>query len=270
MIVKQFSKSTVNGYFHAVEDLAKYCGKTLREIGQSDVLEYLTSLKEVRKLSRDTMRIYGCGIKYFYKNILGNEEIINQIPYPKKGKYIPEILSGEEIKRIFDLTENIKHRAFLKLVYSAGLRRTEAVKLLISDIDFKQMQIFIRAGKGEKGRYALLSEESKLELKKYIEIEKPNHYLFNGYTKKDHLSENSTGWIMEKAKKRAKITKDVSLHSLRHSFASHLLSMGVDLVTIQHLLGHSDIRTTMVYLHLQQLPQKKITSPIDLMYKHKK
>lgn len=269
MVAKGLSKSTQNGYLSGARELPLFCNKNYPEIDSEDIVAYLVSLKEERNLSRNTMRIYACGIKYMYKHVLRKEGMIDEIPYPKQIRFIPEILSGEELRRMFNRTDNIKHRVFLKLVYSAGLRRNEATNLLITDIDSRQMQIFIRKGKGLKGRYSILSEDALIELRRYIKKYAPVHYLFNGRDKGTPLSENSSRWIMNQAVARAGITKKVSLHSLRHSFASHLLSTGTDLLTVQGLLGHSSIRTTMIYLHLGQLPQKPPVSPLDFIYPKK-
>ncbi len=266
MAAKGLSKSAQAGYIAGAKELALFCKKPYQEIESDEIMAYLVSLREERGLSRNTMRIYSCGIKYMYRHVVKREGIVQEIPYPKKTNYIPEILTSSELKRLFDLTVNLKHRAFLKLVYSAGLRRNEASNLLITDIDSRQMQILVRKGKGQKGRYSILSKDALLDLRAYIKKESPVHYLFNGRDKGTPLSENSTRWIMGQAVARAGITKNVSLHSLRHCFASHLLSMGTDLLTVQRLLGHSSIRTTMVYLHLGQLPKKPPTSPLDIIY----
>ncbi len=268
MVAKGLSKSAQDGYLTGAKDLALFCNKSYQEIDSDDILAYLVSLREERNLSRNTMRIYSCGIKYMYSHVVKREGIVKEIPYPKKTNYIPEILSSKELKKLFDRTANIKHRAFLKLVYSAGLRRNEATNLLITDIDSKQMQIFVRNGKGQKGRYSILSKDVLLELQKYIKKEAPVYYLFNGRNKGTPLSDESSRWIMNQAVSRASITKNVSLHNLRHSFASHLLSMGTDLLTVQRLLGHSSLRTTMIYLHLGQLPKKPPLSPLDVIYPH--
>lgn len=266
MFSENLAKSTIDGYVYGARQLAVYCKKPFTEIEPEDIYAFLVHLREVRGLSRDTMRIAACGIKYLYKHLLNRKDIVEEIPYPKKEKYLPEILNSKELYKLFNRTTNIKHRVFLKLVYSAGLRRSEACNILLSDIDSKKYQIHIRQGKGKKDRYVPLSNNVLLEARQYVRQEKPQHYLFNGRTKGKAISHESTAWIMEKAIIRAGITKKVSLHTLRHSYASHLLSMGVNLLVIQKLLGHEDIRTTMVYLHISSLYQKPFINPLGKLY----
>jgi len=266
MVAENMAKSTIDGYVYGARQLALYSKKPLAEIEPEDVYAFMVYLREVRGLSRDTMRISACGIKYLYKHLLNRKEIVSEIPYPKKEKYLPEILNSKELYKLFSKTQNIKHRVFLKLTYSAGLRRSEACNILLSDIDSKNYQIHIRQGKGKKDRYVPLSNHLLQEARLYVKQEKPERYLFNGRTKGKPISQESSAWIMEKAVERAGITKKVSLHSLRHSFASHLLSMGINLLVIQRLLGHEDIRTTMVYLHISSLLQQTFTNPLDKLF----
>lgn len=266
MVSENLAKSTIEGYVYGARQLAIYSKKSFTEIEPEDIYAFLVYLREVRGLSRDTMRISACGIRYFYKHLLNRNDIVEGIPYPKKEKYLPEILNSKELYKLFNLTTNIKHRVFLKLVYSAGLRRGEACNILLSDIDSKNYQVHIRQGKGKKDRYVPLSHHVLQEARLYVKQEKPEHYLFNGRISGKAISQESTAWIMDKAVERAGITKKVSLHTLRHSFASHLLSMGVNLLIIQKLLGHEDIRTTMVYLHISSLYQKSFTNPLDKLF----
>ncbi len=156
LVASNRAKSTVDGYTYGVKQLALFCNRPLESIESENVYAFLVYLKEERGLSRDTMRISACGIKYLYNHIIKRDEMVNDIPYPKKEKYLPEILTGDELKNLFNKTDNIKRRAFLKLVYSAGLRREEACNLLITDIDSKNMQVHARQGKGKKDRYTIL------------------------------------------------------------------------------------------------------------------
>jgi integrase/recombinase XerD len=266
MVAQNLAKSTIDGYVYGVRQLAAFYKKNFDEIESEDIYAFLVYLREERGLSRETMRIAVCGIKYLYKHLLNRKDIVEEIPYPKKEKYLPEILNSNELLKLFNRTSNIKHRVFLKLVYSAGVRRREACNIRLTDIDSKNNQIRIHQGKGKKDRYVPLSQNVLQEARLYVKQVRPEVYLFNGRTKGKPISNESSAWIMEKAVARAGITKKVSLHNLRHSFASHLLSMGVNLVTIQQLLGHEDIRTTMIYLHINCIYQKPFTNPLDLLY----
>ncbi len=266
MISQNLAKSTIEGYVYGSRQLVLFCNKPFTEIEPEDIYAFMVHLREERGLSRDTMRISACGIKYLYGHLLNRKDIVDEIPYPKKEKYLPEILTGKELYKLFRLTRNTKHRLFLKLVYSAGLRRSEACNLRLADIDSKNNQIRIRQGKGKKDRYVPLSSHVLEEARAYVKAEKPDCFLFIGRTKGKAISQESSAWIMEKAVKRAGITKKVSLHSLRHSFASHLLSLGVNLLVIQQILGHESIRTTMVYLHISNQVDNRFTNPLDRMY----
>jgi len=267
MVIENLSSRTIRSYIHYPQKLAEYFNAHPRDLSTDEVYAFLVYLREERQLSRSTMRIAVSGIRYFYQHILRQEAIINEVPYPKQEKYLPEILTGKEVKKLFLLTENIKHKAILMIAYSAGLRRKEIIDLKLTDIDRKNMQINIRKGKGNKARKAILSGHMLKILELYYRQYRPETYLFNGKQKKDPISEGAISWIFRQAIKRADIKKDVHLHNLRHSFASHLLSIGVSLLDIQFLLGHSDIRTTMVYLHINRRRGAAPCSPLDIIFK---
>jgi site-specific recombinase XerD len=160
--------------------LAEYFNAAPQDLTTDDIYAFLVFLKEERGLSRSTMRIAVSGIRYFYQHILKRSSIIEDVPYPKQEKYLPEILSGKEVKRLFVLTDNIKHKALLMLAYSAGLRRNEIIGLRLVDIDRKNMQLNIRKGKGNKARKAILSNYLLRVLEQYYRAYRPEQYLFNG------------------------------------------------------------------------------------------
>jgi len=178
---------------------------------------------------------------------------------------LPSVLSKDEIKRIFDATPNLKHKTILMTIYSAGLRVSEASNLKVADIDSKNMQIIVRQGKGKKDRYTLLSKSNLEVLRKYFKVYKPKLWLFFGIDPLEKLNNRTLQRIFEESKIRALITKKSSLHTLRHSFATHLLENGTDLCYIQLLLGHACIQSTMVYLHLRRLDVLKVVSPLDIL-----
>lgn len=266
MVIENLSPRTIRSYIHYPLKMAEYFNANPRTFTTEEIYAFLVYLKEEKYLSRSTMRIAVSGIRYFYQHILKRSSIIDDVPYPKQEKYLPEILSGKEVKRLFILTENIKHKAILMLAYSAGLRRSEIIDLLLVDIDRNNMQLNIRKGKGNKARKAILSRHLLGVLEQYYRAYHPEDYLFNGKKKPGQISEGAVNWAFRQAIKRTGIKKNVSLHNLRHSFASHLLSMGVSLLDIQVLLGHSDIRTTMVYLHLNRRRGTAPCSPLDILY----
>lgn len=267
MVVNHFSESTIKGYMAAIKRLHVFYGLPAEELDETQLVAFVCHLKEGLGLSAASMRIAVSAIKYFYRYIIGRQALIESIPYPKKEKHIRVILTGAEVKRLFENTTNPKHRFLLKLAYSSGLRRSELLALQPGDFDWKNMQLLVRQGKGKKDRFTVLARCLKPEFDKYIKSHSPQQFFFYGRNKKQPISENSTRWIIDQAISRANITKPgVCLHSLRHSFASHLLAIHTDIYTVQKLMGHEDIRTTMVYFHLGNQPSQRPRSPLDTIY----
>ena len=267
MVVRNFSQSTITSYKAAILRVYGYFNLPLEGLTDHDLVRFVCHLKEEKGLSRASMRIAVASIKYFYKNVLGRWTQVENIPYPKKEKHIPAILSGKEMRSLFDNCPNLKHRLMLKLIYSAGLRRSEIIHLSPSDLDWENMQITVRQGKGNKDRHTVLARALRADYLLYTKQYEPGPFLFFGRDKNIPITPSLLRWAMDKAIERAGITKNVHLHSLRHSFASHLLSLNTDIVTLQKLLGHEDIRTTMVYLHLNHRPNNEPRSPLDIIYK---
>lgn len=203
-----------------------------------------------------------------YKRIYKRTDIIQDIPYPKHTSKLPVILSGKEILMLFNSAKSLKHQMVLKIAYSGGLRRNEISRLKLVDIDSKNNLLRIENSKGNKDRYTLLAPSLISGLRDYCKRYKPKKYLFNGRIKGFPYSEEGLRWTFSQTLAKSGIQKDVSLHSLRHAFASHLLAMGVDLFSIQKLMGHDDIRTTMVYLQVNHHTLKKqVTSPLEVLLK---
>lgn len=267
MVVQNFTISTIKGYVAAIVRLYKFYLIALNEITEAQLISFVCHIKEDLGLSGATMRITIAAIKYFYRNILNKAVLVQKIPYPKKEKHIPLILNGSEIRLLLNNCQNLKHRVLLKLIYSAGLRRSEAINITLNDFDRIGMQIIIRQGKGQKDRYSILAHSLLNDLDLYIKQYQPTDRLFYGRLKSEPISPSLIRWAMSQALKKANITKQVNIHSLRHSFASHLLSINTDVITIQRLLGHADIRTTTAYLHLNHRTNNKPKSPMDVIYK---
>lgn len=266
MEVEHFSDSSVNCYLHAIKELCNFCGKLPEQIGEEDLYSYLVHLKNVRHLSRETIRNHLQGIRFVFRKLYKRIDIIQDVPYPKQTKRLPVILNSKELKLLFNSAHSLKHCMVLKIAYSGGLRRNEISRLKLVDIDSKNHLIRIENSKGNKDRYTLLAKSLVPELREYYRRYKPQKYLFNGSIKGLPYSEEGLRWTFNQALLKSGIQKQVSLHSLRHSFASHLLAVGTNLFTIQKLMGHDDIRTTMVYLQVNhQLQQKKLTCPLDLI-----
>jgi integrase/recombinase XerD len=238
------------------------------QISDDELNEYLTSLAiDKRSPSRSSFKHMVYGLRYYFRLIGENKRAIN-LPSLKREATLPVILNRSELKALFRAPKLLKHRIILTLIYSAGLRRQEAINLKIPDIDFERKTIHIRQSKYLKDRMVPLSDLMARGLRKYLGAEKPNIYLFNGKESDGRYSPEAIGWIMHEALKKAGISKTVNLHSLRHSYATHLIEEGVNIVTVKELLGHADVNTTMIYLHVAHCQVVQAHSPLDTLYKN--
>ena len=264
MVLRNLSEKTQVMYHAAARDLEKYFNKPPDQLNESDVKSFLLSIVQVRKLSQSSLKINYSALRFLYETTLGKGWVIDKIPYPKTTKSIPRVLSKGEIHTIFEATVTLKQKAMLMVMYSAGLRISETARLKISNIDSTRMLLRVDQGKGKKDRYTLLSTVALETLREYWKEYRPKNWLFPKDTKPEnpvHIDTIRT--VFKRAKIAAGITKPASCHTLRHSFATHLLEAGADLHHIQLLLGHSSIRTTTVYLHVSKKNLSKIVSPLD-------
>ena len=233
------------------------------EATREDIRGYLVQMAESGLASAGYCRQARAALIMLYATVLKQPDKVRDLPRMKRPQQLPIVLSREEIARLFKVTNNLKHRALLMTAYSAGLRVGEVVRLKVSDLDSKRMQIRVTAGKGAKDRYTLLSEIALQVLREYFHAYKPKSWLFAGQDQTDHLSERSAQQIFQDARKKAGIAKQATFHALRHSFATHLLEDGVDIRYIQELLGHGSIETTERYTHVTQKGMERIKSPLD-------
>jgi integrase/recombinase XerD len=261
--LKGITPRTQKKYLREVGIMADYFDKPLDELGEKEVKGYLVHMLETRKLSRGTYRGYVAGIKFLYKTTLNREEVVEKIQYPKAKKTLPVVLDLAEIKAMLSVMENLKHRALLTITYSAGLRVSEAAKLKVTDIDSKRMMVRVQQGKGRKDRYSILSQTALELLRQYWRQYRPKEWLFEGQKERTHICYTSIRQIFVEAMKRAGITKPVSPHTLRHSFATHLIEAGTSLHHVQLLLGHRSPTTTTVYLHVSKMNLAQVSSPLD-------
>ena len=259
------SQGTRDGYRRAIRDLCVFTGTLPESIEPDYILDYLNFLREKENLSWQKVKWDVAGIKHYYRHMEHDEDMALQIPYPKEQKTLPRILSREELKRLFDSCFNNKHRVMFRLLYSAGLRRMELLNLKIDDIETNdgKFRIRINNGKGGKDRYTVLSKKVHKELQDYYRQCYPKVYLFNGRQKGQPMSSEGLRHALNAAVKRSGIKKEVNLHILRHCFASHALEDGMSIKTLQHLLGHSSINTTLIYLHVSDIPLRGAFSPLD-------
>jgi integrase/recombinase XerD len=225
------------------------------------VADYLHHMVTVRGVSASYQNQALNAIKCYYERIAGRPRMVVQIERPLKSRTLPKVLS-EEVTRLLRGTDNLKHRCLLMVIYSAGLRSGEAVRLRVHDIDSDRMLIRIEGAKGKKDRYSLLSQKTLDKLREYVARYRPKEFLFPG-AKGGPYTATSARKIFQRAKARAGITKPATLHTLRHSFATHLLEHGVNLRNIQQLLGHASPKTTEIYTHVSKTVMGKIDNPLD-------
>lgn len=244
------SQGTQQIYLKAVERLALHYMRSPDRITPEEVQAFLVYLLEEKKLAHSTQNCIVAGLRLFYQRVLLRSDVEVWIPRRRSPQRLPEVLSVEEIRRLFAAVTNPKHRALLMTVYAAGLRSSEAVHLQLSDIDSSRMVIRIRSGKGDKDRYTILTQTLLQELRYYWKLEQPPKWLFPGESPTRPLVPKTAGKIFAAAKKRAGITKNGGIHTLRHCFATHLIEQGVPVRTVQVLLGHSSMRSTNRYIHV--------------------
>ena len=260
--IRKYSRRTIKSYMKYNRDFLLFLGKEPKNVDDEDIKKYLYYVVEGKKVSTSTLNIIINALKFYYGEIL-KKNFIYEVKRPKKDKKLPVVLSREEIAKILSSVDNIKHRALLMLAYSAGLRVGEVVKLKPEDIDANRKLICVKGSKGRKDRYTLLSNTVMDVLRKYWKRYRPHKWLFEGAKEGMHLSTRTADKIFRNACKKAGINKEVSFHSLRHSFATHLLESGTDLRYIQELLGHAHSKTTEIYTHVSRKNLGKIVSPID-------
>jgi len=271
MVLRNLSPKTQYLYHNAARGLESHFKKSPDLLNEDDVKAFLVSIVTDRKLSQSSLKIAYSALRFLYETTLDKAWVINKIPYPKTTRTIPHVLSKNEIQKIFEATVTLKQKTMLMVTYSAGLRAGETARLKITDIDSNRMLIRVEQGKGNKDRHTLLSQVALETLREYWKQYRPKGWLFPRDTKpEDHVPVETIQAAFKRAKRAANLRKPASCHTLRHSFATHLLEAGVDLHTIQLLLGHSSIRTTTVYLHVSNKTLAKIVSPLDLAQPNKK
>ncbi|CAA0168244.1 site-specific tyrosine recombinase/integron integrase [Tenacibaculum maritimum] len=259
---KRLSQNTVNTYAEVTTFFIRYCllkNTTDYSVRLIESFNYDFIVREKKSISYQNQCINGIKKYLEYKGI--KIDMLN-LQRPKKEKRLPMVLSLEEVKQLLDATHNLKHKTLLSLIYSAGLRIGEAINLKISDIDSKRMLIHIKGAKGKKDRYTLLSPSFLELLRAYYKTYKPKKYLFEGQVKEQYSS-TSAQKILKNAANKIGLKKPITLHTLRHSFATHLLENGTDIRYIQELLGHNSPKTTMIYTHVTETSIRKIKNPFD-------
>lgn len=259
---RKYSSKTIKAYLHSNGDFMNFVKKNPMEVSNEDVRSYLSYLAEDRNFSASSLNIAINALKFYYGEML-KLDFVFEIKRPVKDRKLPVVLSREEISWILTNVRNIKHKAILMVTYSAGLRVGEVVKLRVEDIDVERRLIHVKGAKGRKDRYTILSEVAMKMLKLYVESYQPEKWLFPSKDANLHITVRTVQRVFEQARNKAGIKKDVTVHSLRHSFTTHLLESGTDLRYIQELIGHMSSKTTEIYTHVSNRELGKIKSPID-------
>jgi len=260
---RNYSAGTIRLYLRHVAEFAQHFHHSPDQLGAEDIRQYQLFLIQEKKLAWSTYNQIVCALRFFYAKTLKRAFLLQDIPFPRKEQRLPLILSREEVAKILTVPPHLKSRALLMTIYAAGLRRSEVARLRVSDIDSARMTIIVHQGKGQRDRVVMLSPVLLDNLRQYWRYKKPKEWVFSGDTSDQPISGNDIFMVFHNAVRRAGITKKVSPHSLRHSFATHLLESGTDLRTIQILMGHRSLKTTARYLHVSQQQVRAIASPLD-------
>lgn len=261
--LKRYSENTIKTYVSELKKFsAFYASRDLDTLIKDDIKDYLLHLVQKNKISASSQNQAINAIKLYYEKVLKHPKMVFNIERPRREKKLPQILTEHEVLAILKVTENLKHKTILALLYSSGIRIGELISLRKEDLVWDKSYIFIRGGKGNKDRISLLSENLAILLLRYLELYKPNYWLIENPDRKQY-SPSSVRLILKKSAKKAKINKRVYPHMLRHSFATHLLEKGTDIRYIQKLLGHGSSKTTEIYTHVSKKSLANIKSPLD-------
>ena len=264
MVVRGYSESTISTYVDHMKRFAKHFGRCPSTMGEDEIRTYQLHLAERPGLSVGYKCLFVSAVKYFYGTFLGKPEVTLRIKAPKRPKPLPMVLSVEEVERLFSVVRSIKYRAIFALAYGCGLRNGEACRLKKTDIDSQRMMIHVRGGKGNKDRYVTLGQGTLEVLRRYYaEVRPEGEYLFPGRWPGTCLTVASVCNAMRKAVRDAGLKKTVSMHTMRHSFATHLLETGHDIRIVQILLGHSVVTTTQMYTHVTDRLMGRVVSPFE-------
>lgn len=263
--IRNYSPRTIETYVGCVEKFSRHFRKAPDRLGVEQIRSYQLYLIEKKRASWSFFNQSVCALRFFYEVTLGKKVTVEHIPHPRRERRLPEVLSQRELSSFFRAIRNAKHRTVLMTMYGSGLRISEALGLSIKDVDSERMQLRIRQGKGKKDRYGVLSLSMLEILRRYWRQYRPTHYLFPGKKPNHPLTASSIQRVCQAARIKAGIHKRIMTHTMRHCFATHLLEAGVDLKTIQILLGHKNLNTTSYYLHLAKSAIQSRQGPLDLL-----
>ncbi len=270
--IRGYSKKTHETYLRCMRDFIKFHMKSPAELDLADIKAYQIYLVNDKKVSYTVFNQSVCAIRFFYRNVTPKEWDIKHIPFQKKRKRLPDVLSVQEVGSLINAPDYIKHKAMIQTFYSTGMRLEELVNLSFKDINSDRMSVRIRQGKGRKDRYVMLSETLLETLREYWRLSgsKPYKYLFPGRKKDCRIHTRSVQHAVVTAGEKAGLNKRVTPHLLRHTFGTHLLEMGVNIRVIQLLMGHRSISTTTLYTHVARNYISETPSPLDALSKPEK
>jgi len=260
---RNYAANTQKLYVQHVARFAAHFGRSPAKLGPKEVRAYLRHLVENKEVSWSYFNQAVCALRFLYRVTLGRRWMIEHLPFPRQERRLPTVLSREEVARFFGAVTNRKHRVVLLIAYAAGLRVSELVALRLGDVDSERMVIHVRQGKGRKDRLVTLSPVLLEELRAYVRWVQPSEWLFPGQDPTRHLHARTVQKACQRASEAADLGKRVTVHTLRHSYATHLLEAGTDLRVVQTLLGHTCLRTTAMYTHVSNQRLQEVTSPLD-------
>ncbi len=263
MVLRGLAPRTRKTYLHWMGRLVRFCRVTPERLTTKEVRAFLLHLTQERKVAFSTFNQALNAVRFFFAAVLKQPCVVGDFHYQKQPRRLPVVMSGEEVRRLLESAHSIRDRALFETAYATGMRLGEVTHLLISDIDSKRMMIRVDQGKGRKDRYVMLSTSLLETLRGYWRQARPKRYLFPGDRGKRPLSDSSAQKAFDRAKLAAGIDKPVSFHTLRHSFATHLLEDGANVRTIQSLLGHRSLQTTERYTHVAENYIHQMRSPLD-------
>ncbi|KNY25931.1 site-specific tyrosine recombinase/integron integrase [Pseudobacteroides cellulosolvens] len=260
--LRNYSPKTQKAYLAHIKRFLLYCSKSFENIAKDDIQRYL-----LKQIDEEKSSVYVdqtiSALRFLFVDVYKSPDFEFDISRPKREQKLSRVLNKDEVFRIIESIDNLKHRTIIMLIYSSGLRVSEAARLKIEDIDYIRNMIHIRNAKGKKDRYTVLSKRLLEVLKLYLEVHKPENWLFQGQNRECHITERTIQKIFEEAVSKSGIKKKATVHTLRHSFATHLLESGTDLRYIQELLGHENSATTEIYTHVSEKCIGRIKSPLD-------
>ncbi|MFS4457141.1 site-specific tyrosine recombinase/integron integrase [Maribacter sp. 2304DJ31-5] len=260
--VKRYSNNTIESYTSIVRMAGYFFQKPLDKVDETELHRYFYHMVHIKKISYSYQKQIAMALKLYYKEMFGQSINLEFLFPSRKPNKLPVVIAKKDIMKIVEKANNIKHKSMIALTYSAGLRVGELIDLKIGDIDSARMIIHVKSGKGNKDRIVPLSERILLMLREYYKEFTPVHYLFEGQ-KRGKYTTSSFNKLLKAAAKRARINKPITAHTLRHSYATHLLEKGTDIRVIQKLLGHNSIKTTMIYTQVTEPTLLNVVSPFD-------